>query len=365
MKRSFLTSNHLKLLTLFLALVSLASCNPIFVMQAAYEQSKILVARKPLDEVIADPDTASDDKIKLLLVTKVREYTETIGLKPGSTFTTYTKLDKDPVAWVVSGSKKDSFTPYVWWFPIVGSIPYRGYFDKEDAIEASRELEGTGSETWVRGTAAFSTLGWFNDPLLSSTLKLSAVDVVNTVIHETVHSTLWIPGSVAFNESLANYVGNRAAVDFFTYLATAKESPVSEQQRQQFLDQSKIEYSRELEISDIFAKLYDSLTVLYASNATSEEKIAQREEVLKQDLAEFRIKYPGLPLLPKVNNAEIMQRKLYLTKLRDFDRLFVKAGSDWTKFMEQIKKIREEAGEDEQAIFSTLAREALIQENVS
>ena len=109
-------------------------------MQAAYEQSKILAGRRPISEVIEDPSIASDDKLKLCLVEKAREFTRAMTLEPGDTFTSYTELDRDPVAWVISASGKDAFDIYIWWFPIVGYVPYRGYFDKEDAIAASAKL---------------------------------------------------------------------------------------------------------------------------------------------------------------------------------------------------------------------------------
>src|SRR5690606_33281988 len=98
---------------------------------------------------------------------------------------------------------------------IVGSVPYKGFFEKEDAEHAAQKLELAGFETWVRGTDAFSTLGWFDDPVLSTTLSNSIPSIVDTVIHESVHSTVWIKGRVDFNESLANFIGGQGAYQFF------------------------------------------------------------------------------------------------------------------------------------------------------
>jgi predicted aminopeptidase len=337
-----------------MALLVLSACNPIFVMQAAYEQSKILAGSRPIQEVIADPSTASEDKLKLCLVEKTREFTKAMTLEPGDTFTSYTELDRDPVAWVVSASSKDAFAIYTWWFPIVGSIPYRGYFDKEDAIAASAKLEEKGFETWVRGTAAFSTLGWFNDPLLSSTLKLSTSDVVSTVIHETVHATIWISGSVAFNESLANFVGSRATIDFYKWLKTVEGCPLSEEARLKLQQEAELEFQKVLDISDSFSSLYEALTQLYGSEIPSEQKISERNQILALQFAGIRAKYPTLKFMSQVNNAEIMQRKLYLTQLRNFDKLFVKDGSDWTRFMGHIRELAKEPGEGEQGAFLKL-----------
>ena len=342
-----------------LCLLALNACNPIYVMQAAYEQSKILVARRPLEEVIEDPSTEEQDKIKLLLVERARVFSQTINLTPGATFTAYTKLEKDPVAWVLSASRKDAFVAKTWWYPIVGSFPYRGYFDKEDAIHAAEGIEKEGLESWVRGTAAFSTLGWFNDPLLSSTLRLPPVDVVNPVIHETVHATIWVPGSVSFNESLANYVGHKATIDFFAWLKNQEDSPLSEVTRSELSAIAIHDLARELDASDSFAKVYTGLANLYSSNLSEQDKVAQRDQVLDRELGEFRLKYPGVSLISKVNNAEIMQRKLYLTKLRKFDSIYAKLGSSWPNFIEQIRKIYEGAEENEQMIWDLLDKEAV------
>jgi predicted aminopeptidase len=336
--------------------LTLSACNPFFVARAAFEQSKILAARRPIQEVIQDPSTKNEQKLKLQLVEKAREFSKTLGLNPGGSFTSYTQLTRHPVSWVVSASRKDRFEAYTWWFPIVGSVPYKGYFEKEDADNLSLELQKDGYETWVRGTAAFSTLGWFDDPLLSSTLELPVVDLVNTVIHENVHSTIWIPGSVAFNESLANYVGSRAVIDFFRSLAQSQDDLLTDEQATIFREQAELEFERELEISDLTMHLYSSLERLYADpSLSSEQKIAGREELLTQEFAALRAKYPGLKLFGSVNNAEIMQRKLYLTELRKFDALFLKSEARWNTFFERIEKIKENPGNSEIETFALLS----------
>lgn len=317
-------------------------------MRAAYEQTKIIVTSRSLSDVIADPKTPNDDKVKLQLVKEARDFTEKIGLSPGDNFTTFTQLSSSEAAWVISGSAKDKFKPYTWWFPVVGSLPYRGYFDRAEVEKASRVLAEKGIETWARGTDAFSTLGWFKDPLLSSTLRLSPVDVVNVVIHETVHATIWVPGSVGFNESLANYVGHRANIDFFKYLAISDTSPVSETLRQELLQVAERDFENELINSDFISALYEELNALYLSSATLDEKLQRREETLQAVMARYKTQRTALPSLKMVNNAEILQRKLYLTKLRVFDALLKRENSNWQKFFERIIHLKEDPGDDEE-----------------
>src|SRR5262249_41115176 len=104
---------------------------------------------------------------------------------------------------------------YTWWFPIVGRVPYRAYFDESDARQLADELEDDGYDTWVRPAIAFSTLGWFDDPLLSHLLSHDGGLLADVLIHELLHNTIYLPSQVAFNESFATFVGGRGSIAFF------------------------------------------------------------------------------------------------------------------------------------------------------
>jgi len=324
----------------------LASCSPGYVMRGAYEQGKILLGRRDIQEVLQDPGVPEDDRAKLQLVLDAREYAALIGLKPGGSFTSYSDIGKDTLSWVVVGARKDSFSLYTWWFPIVGEVPYKGFFDQEDAKQQAKELEAEGFETWVRGTDAFSTLGWFDDPVLSTTLKNPPTRIANTVIHESVHSTVWIPGSVPFNESLANFVGNTANEQFFmqrlaSCLArTGADCTVD----QSMLAGARREAAVQIDLSAGVSSLYGALDTLYKDpSLTSEQKIAQRSQVFSDHVRPLREKYPTLQALQQVNNAEIMQLRIYLTGLELFKALYEQQGRDWARFFAEIGKIKIEA----------------------
>jgi predicted aminopeptidase len=340
--------SRLKRVALCVVASLLGGCSPAYVIQAAYNQSKILLGRRQIDKVISDPETDPTDREKLKLVLEARAFAATIGLAPGGSFTSYTDIGKDTLAWVVVASRRDSFVLYTWWFPIVGTVPYKGFFSEADAIAQAKELEADGYESSVRGTEAFSTLGWFNDPVLSTTLKNPPVRIANTVLHESVHATVWIPGNVAFNESLANFVGGQATIEF--YRAEQQECRREHKDCAEAsvrLAAAERDLAFQLEFGDTVTRLVDALEVLYSSQTLSrEEKLERREGVFQEAVAPFRKHYPATTVLITVNNAEIIQYKLYLTKLRLFEKLFVKSHGSWSVFFENIREVQRAIHDD-------------------
>ena len=197
-------------------ITSLASaCSPIYVIRAGIAEAKILRARRPIPEVILDPATDERTKTKLTFVVEARNYAiDEFGLDVGRSYTSFSQLKSDTLAMVLSAAHRDQLTPKTWWFPIVGRVPYKGYFNENAAIKEQGKLEEDGFDTFLRPTAAFSTLGWFADPLLSSLLRLDEVDLVETVLHELSHNHLFVKGQVRFNESYATFVGRAGAIEF-------------------------------------------------------------------------------------------------------------------------------------------------------
>lgn len=323
---------------LILALCVLSSCSPGYVIKAAYEQAKILNNREDIDEVIKNPATSEEERKKLMLVQQSRIYAKLAGLKPKNTFTKYTKLDKDVLSWVVIASKPDAFELRTWWFPIVGSFPYKGFFELEDAKEAGAQLEKDGYEIAIRPVAAFSTLGWFDDPLLSTTLKANEISIATTVLHESVHTTFWLKDKVEFNESLANYIGTVASCNFFKSRfdtcrindATCKEA------NQNFFNLCQLEKRQEFAMAAMVERLFSDLNRIYNSDKSHEEKLFERELIFNKHLTPFRKKFPTLKTLQKINNAEIMQLKLYLSGFTELDAFYKKSGEN---FLEMLKTL--------------------------
>lgn len=330
---------------MIIAVCGLTSCSPFYVLQAAYVESGILMRRQDIPKVIAASGTTDVERHKLALVSEARQFAIDIGLTPGKSFTKYTRVDEDVLAWVLMASRRDAFELKTWWFPFVGSVPYKGYFDKEDAEDAGKHLEEKGYEQYIRGTDAFSTLGWFNDPVLSTILKNGDVRIVNTIIHESFHATVWIPSNVDFNESLANFVGVQGAWSFYE-ARRQKCQPNCPENVEKDAATAADEFAREFELAAVVKRLHDTLLEVYQSESSSEEKLIKRVEAFEREMIPLRTRYPNMKIFKQINNAEIMQLRIYLTELDLFKALFEKVGKDWTRFIAEMKEIKEAVADD-------------------
>ncbi len=204
------------LVFLVLGTIVLFAPTACYLTRGAWEEAKILSRRRDISSIVADPSTGPAIRAKLRVVEGARAFArDSLGLKTGESFTTYSRLDHDTLVLVLSGAYRDRLAPYTWWFPVVGRVPYKGYFDFAAARQAKSDLEAQGFDTYLRPSDAFSTLGFFNDPLLNTTLRADSVELANTVIHELTHNTFYAPGQVDFNESFASFVGARGAAAFF------------------------------------------------------------------------------------------------------------------------------------------------------
>jgi predicted aminopeptidase len=187
-----------------------------YLLRGGLAEARILWRREPIAKMLARPDLDPDRRERLALVLDVRRYAESeLGLRVGESYSTFAEVGGEATVWVLSAAHRDRLEPYTWWYPIVGRVPYQGYFEHAEADGAARVLAARGLDVDVRPASAFSTLGWFADPVLSTTLKSAPVVMVETVIHELFHATLYVPSAVPFNESAAMFVGHRGAVAFF------------------------------------------------------------------------------------------------------------------------------------------------------
>lgn len=305
---------------------SLAACSPGYVARAGWEEAKILRVRRPIQEVVHDTAVDAVTRAKLRLVQDARAFAELeLGLDAGRSFLSYAPVERDTLLLVVSAAPEFRLEWKTWWFPIVGRVPYRGYFDFEAAHRAADRLAADGWDTYVRPTTAFSTLGWLPDPLLSTVLAADSITLVETVIHEITHTTFFPSGQAHFNESFANFVGYRGAIEFFCGALAAPDLCGSARDR----------WHDVLEFGRFFQSIVEPLEALYSDASADEAALrAGKREILEDAARRWREdvkprlrsgEYGDLDPAD-LNNAWLLSRILYYTRLDDFETLLGEAG---------------------------------------
>jgi predicted aminopeptidase len=298
--------------------LSLSGCATGYVLRAAYEEARILCRRQPIEAMLAG-DLAPATRAKLELVLSLRRFAaEQLGLRVGGSYASVATVEAGQIVQVVSAAPRDRLVPYTWWFPIVGDVPYRGYFDRADADALATELQHEGYDTDVRAAIAFSTLGWFDDPLLSTLLEVDEERLAETVVHELLHNTIYVPSQAAFNESFATFVGHRGAAAFF---AARGDAPRGARAAARWIDA--------LTFSDLLGRFVDTLQAAYARGIDGAERdalfAAARARCAGQQW--LTDEYRGFARRP-LNNAVILHDQLYADRLGLFESAYAANGED-------------------------------------
>ena len=281
-------------------------------MRAGYEEARILWRRQPIEPLLADVNLAPTTKAKLELVLDVRRFAAaTLQLRAGDSYTSLSEVDDDQVVHVVSAAPRFELRPYTWWFPIVGRIPYKGFFSKQDALAEARALEDKGLDTYVRPALAFSTLGWFADPLLSTLLRYEPEDLAESIIHELLHNTTYLAGRAEFDESFATFVGSRGAAQYFAARGNAQAG-----------ERLAAEWRDAMTFSDFLAGFMNELQAAYARGISP----AQRLDLFAAGQAQlvrlsFETSLHRDFATRRLNNAVILHQAMYAQRLRLFDEL--------------------------------------------
>lgn len=336
-----------------------------YVARAAWEEGKILARRRSIAAMLAEGGESDqamagaaageratargpaerDRRRRLQLVVDARAFAQrTLGLAGGESFTTYSALERDTLVLVLSAARRDTLAPYTWWFPVVGRFPYKGFFDFAEAQRTADAMRRRGFDTYLRPASAFSTLGWFNDPLLSTTLSLDTLDLANTVIHELTHNTLFVKGEVTFNESFASFVGARGAMEFFR----ARGQPHA-------VRRLEAEWRDEKLLGSFWGATLAAVDSAYTAHAgDSTARVAARDSVfarmrrvLSRDLAPrlATIDTSRLARLP-LDNASLLARRVYAADLWLFDAVHERAGGSVRETVQLVRQLTHEGQGD-------------------
>jgi predicted aminopeptidase len=303
----------------------LAGCmalgGPGYLARAAWSEATILWRREPITAVLARPELDPARAGRLRLALEVREFArDVLGLSVGDSYSTYVDVDDRAPVHVVSAAYRDRLEAYTWRYPIVGRLPYRGFFDRDAADAAAARLGAQGLDVDVRPAGAFSTLGWFADPLLSSVAAEPPVGLAETIIHELFHATVWRDGEAAFNESAATWMGHRGAIAFFCPGGPGADAARCEEARRRWA----VTRAR----GRLFARLARRLGRLYGHRLPPRVRDGVRARLAAR--AGAALERDGIgrrsELVP-ANNARLLGLLLYTTGLDDFDRA-VPLGAD-------------------------------------
>jgi predicted aminopeptidase len=303
----------------------LASDDIRYLTRAGIEETRILNARQPITKLAADPRTEPALRDALGLVAASRDYAARLGLEARETYTTYADVGRDTLLLVLQAAPRDCICPYTWKYPVVGRIPYKGFFDLKAARREADRLAARGYDIHLRPSGAFSTLGWFNDPLLSTAISGDSVELATTVFHEIAHNTLYVKSATPFNESYAQFVGYHSAQSFFR------------ERGDTLLARRAVDrWHDEIVLGEFYAGLVNRLQTLYDTHPDSAalergrtEAGAWARDQLQGPVAS-RLRTFSIGRVPQrpVNNARLIGALIYRTRLDLFDRWYEQHGDD-------------------------------------
>jgi predicted aminopeptidase len=306
----------LSILVIVLALVVWYWSLIIYGARMGYGQLKIIWNAKPVETFLSDPAFPDSLKAKLRLIEEIRKYgIDSLGLKDTENYKTMYDQHDQELMWVVQACEPFRLEPKLWHFPVVGDLPYKGFFEKEKALTERKKLMNENYDVSVRNPGGWSTLGWFTDPILSGMLKREEGDLASLILHEMVHSTIFIKDNADFNENLASFIGDTAS-----YYFIANKYGKQSKQYLQYLhdDQDYRMYSRHiLRGTKSLDSLYRSFSPVDSFESKKERKKTIIQKIVKNiDTLSLYEKRKTSDWLP--NNTYFMSFHLYQAKQKDF-----------------------------------------------
>lgn len=320
-------------ITVSFGLVALG-CMPLrYVTQAAAGQAELLDGKRDLDDIVRSGDFDARTRALLSRVPAMKAFGERHGLKATKSYGTYVNLNRSAVVWVVSASEPLAFRSKTWRFPVTGSITYLGWFRKNEADAFARELRAQPASTgdhWdvdVRSASAYSTLGWFDDPVLSTMIypgDEALGELADVILHESLHATYFVPGQSILNESVAAFVGNHLAETFLDETT----GPCSREKRSYVA----IEKNAEVRARAMKAAFFE-LKTLYGSSLPAPQKRATKAGILQRLRSQTHI-------ARAINNATLIQYETYGSGDAELAQLLGTCGGSWPRFLRTLESWR-------------------------
>ncbi|MSP24374.1 MAG: hypothetical protein EXR75_04265 [Myxococcales bacterium] len=328
-RRSFLP----RAASVLCSLVAVGCLQLEYLVQAAAGQDEIAYRARPIAEVLADPHEDANTRRMLSAVGDVKEFAAANGLIATSSYSSYADLERSAVVWVVTAAPALSLVARTWTFPIVGDVPYLGWFERRDAERFAAGLRDEQLDVYLRPARAYSTLGWFEDPVLSTMLgprehrgdsELAAL--VEVVLHESLHGTAYVKSQSLYNESLASFVAEELTARYLDargHVGGAGSAAYT------------AELARDRARAQRMLETRASLEVLYRSPLRELAKLAEKRRIF--DALERELGLAG-----KLNNAALAQSQTYHAGGAAFATLFAACGGDMRRFLAAVGTLTEE-----------------------
>jgi len=330
----------------------IVSADVRYLARAGFEEARILLKRHSIAGMVADSTTPPALRQRLRLVLEARAFAaESLHLAVGETYTTYVDVGRDTLLLVISAAWRDRLRPYTWTYPIVGVVPYKGFFSQTAARDAAADLERQGFDVYMRPAGAFSTLGYFSDPLYSTAVDRDTMELVATVIHELAHNTLYVKSHTQFNESFASFVGYRGAQAFFRSRGDTLDAR-----------RAAARWGDERSLDVFWAELGRRLDSAYAGATTPAAVDASRSSLFSwahdqltgpvgQNLETYDWRwFANAPL----NNAVVIAQRIYRQNLNLFDEIYAANGASVAETVRaiQLRVFTQANGDPYQALYS-------------
>ncbi len=341
------------LLALFLLALGLVGCTALgYYGQSIGGQLEVLNKRRPIAELLDDPATSADLKPKLELILRLRAFaSEALQLPDNASYRSYADLDRPYAVWNVYAAPEFSLTPKEWCFPFVGCVAYRGYFAKPEAEAYAAELQREGYDVHVGGVAAYSTLGWFHDPMLNTLIHRPEADLAGLMFHELAHQKIYVRGDSAFNESFATAVELEGARRWLIQNGTP-------QQLADYLTAKQ----RHARFVALIMRYRTRLAALYATDATDAHKRAAKAEIFSELRANYEQQNPNGGERREyarwfehdLNNARLVPIGVYHEYVAAFQALLAQANGDLAAFYRAVQQLAELPKQQRHAQLSAL-----------
>lgn len=328
---------------------------PTYLWQAAKGHLSIWWSARLVDDALADPATLPPLRNKLELAKRIRRFAVTaLSLPDNGSFTRYAQLDQPYVVWNVQAAPELSLEPIRWCFPVAGCVAYRGYYRREEAEAFAQGMRAEGLDVQVAGVSAYSTLGWFDDLLLSTFVNQPEPDLAQLIFHELAHQVVWVPGDTRFNESFATAV---ELIGVERWLVHAAVDPAL---RADWLARRE----RRTRILALLAETADRLRGIYGSALPDDQKREGRRQAfsdLRTAFAALREKTPEFAAWDRwfaqpLGNAHLMSVGLYHDLVPAFMALYRQQQENLPRFYEAVRSIGALAPDERAARLAAIAR---------